>query len=79
MNSRSTKSEVFRLGISAERYRSYYAGVARNVIVTLPDGRKLQFPANILRAYLGHDGIYGLFRLSYDENHKLQGLERLGD
>lgn len=66
----------FYLAIPADRYLAYYQGRVRYVVATSFDGRRIQFPANILRPFLGRDGIYGEFVLRYDDNHKLLGIER---
>jgi hypothetical protein len=69
----------FRLAIPADKYQAYYAGVARQVVVTLADGQRLQFPADALRSFVRHDGVHGEFRLRVDANNKLQALERIAD
>lgn len=69
----------FRLAISAEEYLAYYKGQARDAIARTADGRRVQFPAKALQPYITHQGIHGLFELSFDANHKLLGLKRLGD
>ena len=69
----------FYLGIPAHRYLSYYQGIAKNVVATAPDGTTVQFPAESLRRYLTHEGVYGEFLLRYDAANRLISLERLGD
>jgi len=66
----------FRIDLSSQHFEAYYQGVARAVIVTLNDGRKLQLPANVLRPFLLHDGIHGEFVLRFDDNHKLIDIQR---
>ena len=69
----------FRLAITAEDYLAYYQGRARAVKVRSEDGRNIEFPANSLQRYLTHQGIYGLFEIRFDDNHKLIGLDRIGN
>lgn len=69
----------FRLAIPADDYLAYYTGQIREVVVRSEDGRRIQFPANALQGVVGHQGIYGLFELRFDANHKLLGLQRVGD
>lgn len=69
----------FRLDISADDYLAYYQGVARDVVVRAEDGRRVQFPAGALQPFITHQGIHGRFELCFDANHKLVGLQRLGD
>ena len=69
----------FRLDISTDEYLAYYQGAARDVLVRAEDGRRVKFPASALQAHITHDGIHGRFELRFDANHKLIGLQRLGD
>lgn len=68
----------FYLAIPADRYLAYYQGRVRYVITTSFDGRRVQFPASILRPFLTHEGVYGEFVLRYDQNRKLIGLDKVG-
>lgn len=68
----------FRLAIPAEQYLAYYEGSAREVVVTLANGQRLQFPADSLRAFVSREGVYGEFVLRVDGNNKLQAIERVG-
>lgn len=69
----------FYLNLSAEKYLSYYQGVARAVSVVSVDGRRVRFPAEHLRPYVGRDGVHGEFVLRFDDNNKFIGLERIGE
>ena len=69
----------FRLAIPADDYLAYYQGAAQNVVVEMASGQRLQFPAEALRPFVSHDGVYGEFVLRVDANHKLQSVERVGD
>ena len=75
----SMREYHFRIAISAERYLAHYQGLVRGVVVTLADGTRLEFPAENLRPFVTHDGIYGQFVLRVDANNKLQSLQRVGD
>ncbi len=67
----------FRLNLPAETYRRYYQGEANMVQVKSLDGQRLRFPAAILRPYLSHAGVSGLFELKFDENRRFVSLQRL--
>lgn len=69
----------FRLDIGAERYLSYYQGVARQVIATTREGQRVQFPAERLRPFVTHDGVHGEFALEFDANNRFVALRRLGN
>jgi Protein of unknown function (DUF2835) len=69
----------FRLAISASKYLAYYEGAADHVLVTLANGQKMQFPADILRPFVSHEGIYGEFVLRVNAENKLEDIQRVGD
>ena len=68
----------FRLAISAEDYLAYYQGAVRQVVTTLANGQRLQFPADSLRPFVTREGVHGEFVLRVNAQNKLQGLERVG-
>jgi len=61
----------FRLAISAEEYLAYYQGGARDVVARSEDNKTIRFPASAIRKFVTHDGIFGDFEITFDENHKL--------
>lgn len=69
----------FRLTLTAEQIRSYYEGVARQVVVRANDGRRIQFPAQWLRRFVTLDGVSGLFEMRFGDDRKLIDLRRIGD
>ena len=69
----------FRLNISNQKFLAYYRGEASNVETRSVDGRTVLFPANILRPFVRHDGIAGLFALVYDEQNRFVEIKRVGD
>lgn len=68
---------VFHLNISAQEYLKYYQGTAQQVQVRSVDGRRVRFPANLLKNHVSHQGVHGLFQLEYSENNKLVSFIRL--
>lgn len=68
---------TFDLKLSSNQYRRYYSGLASVVIVRCHDGRKVQFPANILRCFVQHDGIHGRFALSFDDAGHYHSLKQI--
>lgn len=70
---------IFRLQIPADEYLRLYQGVASNVTAISDQGLKVKFPANILRPYVTHRGIYGVFAIHFDENKKFQRIDRIAD
>jgi len=64
------------INISADKLLSYYSGKVRNVVAKTTDGKTIQFPVEILRPFITHAGISGVFIIRYDENNKLSGIEK---
>ncbi|MFQ5468797.1 MAG: DUF2835 domain-containing protein [Gammaproteobacteria bacterium] len=73
------KTTVFELRISAEQYKGYYQGVAKFIVVKGDDGKTIKFPASNLQRFLSHNGIHGVFAMSYDENNKLIDIRKIKD
>ena len=69
----------FRLSLTAEQIRSYYEGIARQVVVRASDGRQVQFPAQWLRRFVTLEGVYGLFEMRFGDDRKLIDFQRVGD
>jgi len=63
-----------QLDISTTEFQDYYANNVKNVIAISNDGRKVQFPANILQKFVSHSGIQGLFKLTVDSQSKFQSM-----
>ena len=71
------KRMTFSMKLSAEKYLRYYEGSASAVIVQADDGRTLKFPINAIQKYVTRDGIEGRFEIIFDDNNKMQSLNRL--
>ena len=67
----------FNMNIPAEQILAYYQGAARQVSVQALDGRRIEFPAEKLRPFLNHNGVYGVFELEFDDNHRFVALHRI--
>lgn len=67
----------FDLNLPTEEVLAVYRGEARTVVATLDDGRTIRFPSDALRLVVNENGVSGRFRLTFDENKKMQGLERV--
>jgi Protein of unknown function (DUF2835) len=65
------------LTISSDKYLAFYKGTADTVVTRAADGRKVKFPARVLRQFLTHDGIDGEFAIQFNENHKFVGIKKL--
>lgn len=69
----------FRLDLSNAQYMAYYQGLASSIQTLSLDGRRVRFPASILRPHVRHDGVHGLFALRVDADNRVVDLRRLGD
>ena len=68
---------IFHLELSADEYVRYYNGTAKYVVTKSIDGKRIQFPVNILQSYITHEGISGRFSLKYDENNKFVSIHKI--
>lgn len=65
------------VAVSAEELFRAYNGEAKNVLVRARDGRRIQFPVKILWPFIAHEGIYGRFRIAFDNTGKFQEIQRI--
>lgn len=69
----------FKLKLSSAEFLAFYQGAARDVVVKSLDGRTVRFPAAVLRPFVSHGGVHGMFALRFDENNKLKEMVRIGE
>ncbi|OOZ36616.1 DUF2835 domain-containing protein [Solemya velesiana gill symbiont] len=69
----------FRLAIPAETYLRHYRGDAHAVSVIAEDGRRIQFPATVLRGFVSSEGVYGRFELVFNEQNKLVEILKISE
>ena len=70
-------SVVVELSISAEEYLKRYRNPGAVVISRSRDGRRVQFPANLLQRFVTHSGVSGTFEISFDPQGKFDTIKRL--
>lgn len=70
-------SLIVNLAIPADEFVRLYQGSAKVVIAQSIEGKQVKFPANILLPYVLHQGIYGQFKIHFDELHKFKSIEKL--
>lgn len=68
---------IVQLAISPEEYQRLYQGAVRDVLAHSLDGRRIRFPANILRPYVTHTGVRGRFRILFDGENRFEGIEKI--
>lgn len=67
----------FKLSLSSEQFLQVYQGIAKSVTARTDDGQLIQFPAQHIKSFLTHDGIYGYFEMTFSAEHKFMGIKRL--
>ncbi len=72
-----SKSITIDIAISSEEYLKLYQGVAKDVFTVSRDGRRIRFPAQVLRPFVTREGIRGSFRIHFDQNNKFKAIDRL--
>lgn len=70
-------SVYLRLNISASECLDFYTSSALNVKAHTVDGRSVVFPRRVLQGLVGHDGIKGLFRMTYSDTGQFISIERV--
>ncbi len=65
------------IAISTEQWMDYYRGAVQSVRAYTLDGRSVQLPARVFQPFLTPEGIRGVFRVHFDENHRFVRIERL--
>lgn len=70
-------SVIIDLRIPAQEYLKVYEGAAESVLVRARDGRKIRFPAHILKRFITRSGIEGSFVIDFDQRMKFQSIRRL--
>ncbi len=68
---------VLDVSLSADQYIRVYQSTARHVLARDMQGRSVQFPARALQRFVTRDGVHGRFKILFDEQGKLRGIERL--
>ncbi|MAZ87097.1 MAG: hypothetical protein CL693_05595 [Cellvibrionaceae bacterium] len=68
---------VVNLVISPDEYQRMYRGEASNVSTIAADGRRIQFPAHILRQFVTREGIRGRFMIRFDAQSRFESIKRL--
>ncbi len=67
---------VIDIRITNEEYLKQYRSPNIMVSTLSRDGRSIQFPANILKPFVLHDGINGSFCIFFDSAGKFQSITR---
>ena len=67
----------FKLNLSADQYLKVYQGLAKNITALADDGRRIAFPAQNIKQFLSHEGIYGHFEMELTAEHKFIAIKKI--
>jgi hypothetical protein len=71
------KKIIVNVSISAEDFQRLYQGSVKDVLAYSTEGLRIRFPASILRPYVLHSGVQGLFQIEFDEANRFKTIERV--
>lgn len=71
------RTVVINLAILPEDYQRLYQGAVRDVVALSIDGRRIRFPALILRPFVTHAGIHGRFQILFDDSNRFHSVEKI--
>lgn len=67
----------FSLQLTADQYLRVYRGTAKRVSVIANDGRRIEFPAQNIKKFLTHDGIFGIFEMELTAENKFVAIRKI--
>ena len=67
------------LNLPPHRFLAYYEGAIDDVVARASDGRRVRFPARVLRPFITQQGVVGSFFITYDDKKKFVSIERTSD
>lgn len=67
------------LDLSAEACLAHYEGRVEQVVARSLDGCRVAFPAEALRQVVAHDGVHGIFRLSFTADGRFRSIVRVAE
>lgn len=70
-------SVTVALTITSDEYLKAYQGAGKIVMAKDAEGRNVRFPASILRPFVTHSGIHGVFLIEFGDAGKFRRISRL--
>lgn len=71
------RSITVQLQISVNEFQRLYEGSAQDVTARCTEGRRVRFPAHILRPFVTYSGIYGTFAIHFDDDNRFKSIEKI--
>jgi hypothetical protein len=72
-------SIIVDIVITPEEYLKQYQHSSAVVTTISQDGRRVNFPANILQPFVSHSGVKGCFKIRFNSQGKYLGIDKLSD
>ncbi|HKM15597.1 MAG TPA: DUF2835 family protein [Marinospirillum sp.] len=72
-------SVYIHLNISPAECLDFYNSQASNVRTTAVDGRSIVFPRRVLKNMVGHNGIRGVYRMTYSDTGQFTSIEKISN
>ncbi len=70
------KTVFFKLHLSKDECYKIYNGSTHYIRIRGSDDKVYQLPATNFRKFITHQGIYGEFKLEFNENNKFIALDK---
>lgn len=74
----AAESIIVDVAISRDEWLRVYEGSAFRARGVARDGRSVVFPVGILHPFMDHDGVYGSFAITYDNEGKFHSIHKIG-
>ena len=71
------RSITVQLKINPEEFQRLYEGTVKDVCACSIDGKRVRFPANILRPFVTWAGVFGTFHIYFDDDNRFKGIEKI--
>ena len=65
------------LSIPTNELLRWYSGGAKDVKAVSVDGRSVRFPADVIRPYVTHEGVFGYFEIRFSASGKFENIRRV--
>ena len=65
------------LAIDKDELLRWYSGGAQNVSTLATDGRRVQFPVEVLRPYVAYNGVFGYFEIQFSEEGRFLSIKKM--
>ncbi len=68
---------IVPLSISKSEYLKWYSGSATTVTANTQQGVSINFPASILKPFITHAGVHGVFAIEFDAENRFLDIQQI--